>query len=160
MGTPSATEAEVRERLSEATLAAKSGDFEQAILQLKSILAKASGNEVAWGMLAATYAQIGMTERALDGYARVLEINPDNTLARFQLGLTLLMASRPQEALDAWQRCLTDDDFMAHFHSGLALLQLGKPAEAQPLLRTAAQRAPKGHPLQPEIQRLLASVNS
>jgi len=143
-----------------ATRFAKQGDFEQAIVHLKSILASDPKHEVAVGMLAAIYAQIGLLDRAIDYYQRTLAINPQNVLARFQLGLTQLTAKRPREALATWKPCLDQPgEFLAHFHSGLALLQLQKPAEARAMFAHAARRMPKAHALYPQLQDLLSRLS-
>lgn len=66
---------------------AKEQKFAQAIVYLKDFLAHHPQHEVAAGMLAAIYAEIGLSTRAVHYYNKVLAINPNNPLARAQLQL-------------------------------------------------------------------------
>jgi tetratricopeptide (TPR) repeat protein len=89
----------------------------------------------------------------------VLAINPDNSLARFQLGLALLTLDQPQEAITTWKPMLANtSDYLAHFYSALALFQVGRPSEAKPLLSTAATRMPKNHEAYPNLLELLSDL--
>lgn len=146
----------VMERLGKATQDAKDGNLDDAVTTLKQILHDQPNHEIALGMLAAIYLQIGMQEAAIERFEALLAAHPNNPLARFQLGMAMLGLDRAQEALDAWRPLLDDEsDFMAHFHSSLALIQLGRHAEALPLLARAAQRMPPSHPLYAKALELL-----
>ncbi len=135
---------------------AKQGDFAQAIVHLKSILAADGEHQIALGMLAAIYAQIGLLDRAMDYYRQSLATHPENLLARFQLGLVQLSAKQPQAALETWRPCLEEpNEFVAHFYSGLALLELDAPEKARALLEQAAADMPQTHPLYGALQNLL-----
>jgi predicted Zn-dependent protease len=81
----SRSQLDVREALSRAAASAKSEDFAGAIAHLQELLAVEPDHEIANGMLAGIYAQIGMPERATEHFQRVLAINPQNPLARLQL---------------------------------------------------------------------------
>lgn len=143
--------------LRSATDAAKRGELDAAIVQLKSLLDLDPKNEVALGMLAAIYAQIGLRDKAAEYFQRTLQVNPRNSLARFQLGLMQLADQKPEEALETWKLSLADPgEFMAHFHSGLALLALKRPGEARGLFEQAARHMPADHPLRGQLQQLLA----
>jgi len=78
---------DTREALSLATQCAKRGELEPAMIHLKELLAADPDHEIANGMLAAIYAQLNMTGRAMEYFRRVLAINPQNPLARSQLEL-------------------------------------------------------------------------
>jgi tetratricopeptide (TPR) repeat protein len=143
--------------LKTAAESAKCGNYDDAIAQLKQLLDEDRNNELAIGMLAAIYLQIGMHQRASSWYRKLRELSPDNPLARFQLGLTRLNQGMPGEALESWQPLLEKEgEFVAHFHSALALLQLDRREDAHQLLELAGQRMPTDHPLQPALTRLLA----
>ena len=134
--------------------------FEDALLHLKQLLAASPEKEVALGMLAAIYAEIGMVDRAIDHYDRTLAVNPANHLARFQLGLLRVSLRHWQEALDTWQPLLDHpQDYLAHYHSGLVLLQQEKRHEARSLLAKAAERLPESHSLYPLLQALLKKLD-
>lgn len=158
---PSRDRLDAAENLGVAARSAKNGDLEHAILHLKSVIASGQHREVAHGMLAAIYAQLGMTAQAKEHYQTVLTLNPQNPLARFQLGLIQLMAKQPQEALETWKPALRKvDDYMVQFHSGLALLELERPSEARSAFEKVAAHMPKKHPLYPETQRLLDTLKN
>ena len=78
MGPEEITENQI---LIQATKFAKLGDFEQAIVRLKTLLEAEPEHEVATGMLASIYAQLGMADRAIGFYQKTLAINPGNSLA-------------------------------------------------------------------------------
>ena len=146
--------------LAQATACTKNNDFAGAIGHLKTLLQSNPEHEIANGMLAAVYAELGMTDRAIDYFQRVLSLNPDNALARFQLGLLQLRAERPREALETWKTALADpDDFAAHYYSGATLLRLEEPEKARPILQEAARRMPKDHALFPQLHELLRHLN-
>ncbi len=138
----------------------KAGDWEEAILQLKELVAIDSSHELANGMLASVYAQIGLTDKAADLFRQALRINPNNVLATYQMGLVLLTAGRHQEALDAFRPMLRDEnDFLAHFHSALALIGLQRSAEARTLLLHSQKNMPSAHPLHEHLQKLLSATD-
>ena len=70
------------------------------MVHLKEILSVEPDHEIANGMLAGIYAELKMPERATACYERVLAMNPQNVLARFQLGLLQLSGGRRQEAVE------------------------------------------------------------
>lgn len=143
-------------RLDSATRAAKAGDKEEAITQLKQLLGIDPHHEIANGMLASIYAELGLTDRATHYFRELLNHHPANVLARFQLGVLLLTAGKPQEAIDILQPMLSiEDDFLAHFHSGLGFDALHQPGRAQALFQQAAKRMPANHPLHDNLQALL-----
>ena len=149
------------ELLIEATALVKTGEFDVAIEKLKELIDAHPTHEIALGMLAGIYAQIGMHDRAIAYFERVLDINPENPLARLQMGLCQLSSGQPADALDTWKPALADsEDFLARFHSGLALLQLKRPAEARQLLEEAQRRMPKNHALYPQLAEIMAAFPS
>lgn len=157
MVTPDTSQFDEGKTLELAAAYAKEKNFEQAILSLKDLLAHNAQHAIAAGMLAAIYAEIGLHTRAIQYYAKVLAISPNNPLARLHLGLSQLANRQPADALESWRPALSQPhEFLAHYYSGLALLQLKKKSEALNLLRQAAQRMPQSHPLYPSLQDLLA----
>jgi Flp pilus assembly protein TadD len=95
-----------------------------AIAYLKQAVERSAGNYRAVYLLAAQYAQIGLNDRAIDGFRKALEIEPKLAPARFQLGLLLLVNGRADEALAAWQPLseLPESDPFLHFQRGLEKL--------------------------------------
>ena len=140
------------QQLERATAQVRNNDLAEAIETLKEILADDAKHEIATGMLASIYFEIGRVEAAIDLYEKLLSYNPDNPLARFQLGLARLNDGQPRQALDVWEPMLEmENDFMAHFHSALAQLELQQPRQALELLLKAREHMPVGHPLYPQL---------
>lgn len=147
---------EEQELLQLATTSTKEGDFEHALIHLKTLIATNPKHEIALGMLAAVYAELKMIDHAVDHYRRVLGVNPENPLARLQLGILQLAAKRPQDVLETWKPTLKDtDDFLGHYYSGLALLQLERSTEARTMLEESARRMPEDHVLYPQLKEML-----
>lgn len=137
--------------------AVRRADYAFAIEQLKAFLDSHPDHEIAAGLLAASYFQLGMHERARTLYERLLVVHPENALVRFQLGL-LRSSDDPREALGLWAPLLSaPGEFMAHFHSALACLQLNDKAAAKRLLERAALHMPQSHPLRAQLDQLLAT---
>jgi tetratricopeptide (TPR) repeat protein len=154
------SQSEKHAQLTAAAQCAEKGDYEGAIAQLKGLIGAQPRHELAIGMLAGIYAQIGMHDRAIEHFRKVLAINPDNALARLQLGLSQLTSAQPAEAIETWKPALKSrDDFLSQFYSGLALMQIYRPDEARTLLREAEKRMPKDHVLYPQLIKLLASID-
>lgn len=148
-----------KDLLSKASSHAKQGDYDQALIKLKSILEIHPKHEIALGMMAAIYLQTGQHQSAETYFTNLLSINPENALARFQLGMVKLNQNNAQEALDNWLPLLNqNNEFMAHFHSGLAYLQLGKMTEAALMFKIAEQRMPISHPLHPQLQTFIKKL--
>lgn len=142
-------------QLENAVEQAKEGDLDNAIPTLKSILEDNPDHDISLGMLASIYLQIGMHDQAIDLYNRLLKINPENPLARFQLGMAKLNSDKPEEALTAWEPMLgMENEFMANFHSALALMLLGRSKEALECILNAARHMPSSHPLYPKLLEL------
>jgi len=140
--------------------ALKQRHFDRAILGLKQFLSSHPDHELALGMLASAYVEIGMREAAQERYERLLEKYPGNTLARFQLGL-LHLDTQPAQALSVWEPLLAvEQEFMAHFHSALANVQLGNLPAARPLLEHAARYMPPDHPLRDQLVQLRARLGA
>jgi Tfp pilus assembly protein PilF len=155
---------EVREQLARAVESVKREDFAAALEQLKKLLAVDPKHVLALGMLAGVYAQLKMTDQAEAHYRQVLDIEPTNPLARFQLGLMQLGAGRPQEAIQTWEPALRDPkDYFTHFHSALAHVAVGEHARARQLLDQAAEHMPASHALCGQLrdlrQKLIAEAH-
>lgn len=142
-----------------ATKQVRNEDFAAAIESLKGILDQDSQHEIATGMLASIYLQIGHVDAAIKLYETLLMLNPENPLARFQLGLARLNNGEATAAIDVWAPMLdTENEFMANFHSALAFVQLGRNQDAIARLTHASQHMPTSHPLYPQLLNLNAKL--
>lgn len=95
-----------------------------AIAYLKQVVERSDSNYKAVYLLAAQHAQIGLNDRAIEGFRKALELEPKLAPARFQLGLLLLCNARVDEALAAWQPldALDESDPFLHFKRGMERL--------------------------------------
>ncbi len=81
-------------------------------------------------------------ERAIAEFREELKLDARDALASDQLGVALLDAGRPEEALPALETAAREDPRPRHLqHLGRALLALDRPAEAAEASRRALERA-------------------
>jgi tetratricopeptide (TPR) repeat protein len=129
------------------------------MVALKTLLDLSPDHEIGRGMLASVYAQLGMWDGAAEHYQRVLAVNAENHLARFQLGMCYLQLGRPADALDMWKPLLRiEGQFLPQFFSGIALIALGRRNEARDWFEQAQAAMPAGHPLQGELRAQLEKL--
>jgi tetratricopeptide (TPR) repeat protein len=131
----------------------------ESVSLLKTLLERVPGHAYGLYLLAAQYAQMGLLDRAEEGFRAALSAAPDLVMARFQLGQLLLVQSRTQEAkqafspiaaspqgqaIGAYARALTsaaDEDVastVAELEAGLACAQ-DIPALADDMRRLVAR---------------------
>lgn len=155
---PNSRSNSVEREIGLAASAVRAGDSGEALTHLKTALLTEPDNELALGMSASIYAELGMDDRACDTFRKVLTINPANALAQFQLGLIEFRRGALTQALEIWQTPEpASNDFMLRFYSGLALAQLGRSEEAHALFIEASKHVPNDHPIRPELQSLLSA---
>ena len=92
-----------------------------------------------------TWRQCGLYRDALTLYGATLEKNPECWMAQNNLGLALIRAGQPQEAIEYLQRALEiKPDFAdAHINLGVTLLQIGRVREAIDHYRQAVRMRPE-----------------
>lgn len=78
--------------------AMNSGRDAESLALLKTLIEREPGNANGHYLLAAQHAQLGMMDRAEEGFQAALRAAPDLAMARFQLGQLLLIQQRPEEA--------------------------------------------------------------
>jgi tetratricopeptide (TPR) repeat protein len=134
--------------LSAAIQRAGEGAYDEAQEHLNALLVREPRDELALGMLAAVYAEMKQFDVAALHFQRVLDVNPVNALARFQLGLVLLASQKPDEALAAWQDGVyAENEYLVDYHRGVALAELGREREAFERFELARQQMPVDHVL-------------
>jgi len=149
----------VKEEIAKAAAAAKSGNSESAIEMLKELVDRNPDHELAVGMLASLYADLGMMDRAERLFEQVLNINLANPLARLHLGTTRMQLGKHEQALSTLEPLLqSQDDFIAHFYCGMLQLELNNIQESRINLDIASQRMPVEHPLRPNLDAALDSI--
>jgi tetratricopeptide (TPR) repeat protein len=92
-----------------------------AVGMLKSLLERDTDHMFGTYLLAAEHAQIGMMDRAEEGFKRAVELGPDFPMARFQYGQILLVKGDLPECKAVLQPLTTLDNSLAltHFAKGM-----------------------------------------
>lgn len=91
----------------------------EAISMLKLMLSREPGHLHATYLLAAQHAQIGMFDRAEAGFRTVVEMAPEFSIARFQLGQLLTMKGVPDEVREVLSPLVGGDDAVAAYARGM-----------------------------------------
>jgi tetratricopeptide (TPR) repeat protein len=121
------------------------GEYDLARAELRAALTKDAGVRRAHyylGMVALADARTGSDrlEQAMAEFREELKLAPDDPAANHQLGLALLEAGRPEEALPAFETAVRGQPRALHiFHVGRAQLALSRAAPAATSLRRALE---------------------
>lgn len=108
----------------------------------RSLVGRYSDFGLAWKILGATLQKQG--KDSLSALRKAAELLPDDAEVHYNLGNTLLMLGRPDEAVASYRRALQirPDDAEAHYNLANTLLMLGRPDEAEAGYRRALQIKP------------------
>ena len=90
------------------------------------------------------YLEAGHADSARDHFEKLLEIEPDDLAARYNLGAALYRMGEYAKALKAFENVLAADSKhpYAATSAGLCLELLGKPDEARRFYRQAIENSP------------------
>ena len=137
----------VEQAVNMATILMKQDRFEEAVAQLRDILAGAPAHFEARLNLAQALARGGRTDEAETVYRALLRDAPDRIVVYEDYARCLGAVGRPAEALRVYEQGLTRD---AGWIAGLAgkgnaLFLVGRPAEAVPVLEQALALDPRNH---------------
>jgi DNA-binding winged helix-turn-helix (wHTH) protein/predicted TPR repeat methyltransferase len=123
---------------------AKGFPHEQAIRSYKRSLQIDPNADETLHQLSMVYGHIGLLDEALEAVQKAIEINPNNTMARFRVSNYLMWQAKPDEALSILKTVPREvSPVLVDRIRAEALIQLGRPAEAQVL----ADSYLKKHPL-------------
>ena len=153
-------ESEQRQRLKPILALVKAENYESALPLLKEFVEEFPANEVALGMLSATYQQLGMIEESRTHFQQILKLNQANALARFQLGMTYFQGRKWHTALDVWKPLVeSGEDYAATFYSAISQINLGNREVAVELFKASSKNMPKNHPLFQQLEKIAAELN-
>ncbi|WP_237057185.1 tetratricopeptide repeat protein [Microbulbifer sediminum] len=153
-------DSEQRQRLKPILELMKAENYESAIPLLKEFVGEFPANEVALGMLAAAYQQLGMTDSSRELFQQILAQNERNALARFHLGMTYFQERSWTEALKIWEPLVdSGEDFAATFYSGICQANLGNKNLAIELLKASGHNMPRNHPLFQQLEKIATELN-
>jgi DNA-binding winged helix-turn-helix (wHTH) protein/Flp pilus assembly protein TadD len=116
----------------------------QSISAYKRSLAIDPNSDETHHQLSLVYSHIGLEDQALASVRKALELNPNNTLARFRIGVYLQYQGKFDEAIDLFKTIprehtpLLVDRTLAE-----TLIQLGKLQEAEAIADDYLQRFPQ-----------------
>ncbi|WP_346837620.1 tetratricopeptide repeat protein [Microbulbifer sp. SAOS-129_SWC] len=154
------SEHEQRQRLKPIVAMVQEQKFEQAVSLLKEYLLEFPQNEVALGMLASTYQQLGMSGDARDNFRKILSFNEENALARFQLGMTYFQEKNWSQALAEWQSLIeSGTEYASLFYGAMCHLNMGDQESAVKYFKMSAKLMPKSHPLYGSLQDIASKLN-
>jgi cytochrome c-type biogenesis protein CcmH/NrfG len=128
-----------------------------SLADLEASVARDPRDVVALVGLGDAYLDLGRSSDAVDSYLRALQIEPDNVPAALALGVVLVSAGQPQQALPFFDSVLisSPDQPDALLYRALARYQLGAPPDVvrTDVLRFLAVAA--GDPRRDMAERLL-----
>ena len=150
----------VRELLSLAVAHVKAGDLDDALTTLKEQLESDPKNEIALGLLAAIWCDLGLAQKGAQAFKDLLARDPGNPLARIQLGLTQRADGKPELALATWKQGVEAGDIGALYWSAVVKYENGAAEDALSLLTRAAALTGPTHPLHQAVQQLLVLVEN
>jgi len=108
-------------------------ELEPALLKLKTIMGNSDVPAEAYLIAARLYASLGLFLKSQEHYKLYNSAEPQNTIGRFELGMTLFDSNDDTGALEHWKLILDDNPTHppALFYTALAQAKLGDIATAQ-----------------------------
>lgn len=140
--------------------AVQKGDHHAALLYLKNVLELQPDNSAAHYLMAAEHAELGLLERAAEGMAESLLLDPGLDIARFQLGLLKLQLDRIPEAAEAFGTLVqvSTDTSLREFASGYMALIAEDKALAIPHFAAGLELCDNNLALKQDMTRVLDSL--
>lgn len=149
----------IKRVLSQVTPLVQRKEHLEVIKTLKQAIDNGFEGEIIYGLLASSYAEIGMKEKAQACLQNVLKYNQDNYLAIFQLGMLDYNIGNYKEAIQYLEKVASQpEDFTANFWIAKSYIELDDVEHAKPYLHFAQQRVPSNHEFKLSIQQLVDRV--
>jgi Flp pilus assembly protein TadD len=132
------------------------GAVMQQLAALKAAVAKNPNDADALGQLGEMYMQAAKYPQAAEYIERALAVRDDAAL-RMDLGICYKQTNQPEKALAEFQRsaAMAPDQWEPLFNEAIVLLDLKRMDEA----RAVAAKLQKMRPDDPEVQKLVATLN-
>jgi tetratricopeptide (TPR) repeat protein len=134
--------------------------YGEAIMLVRMLLGRDPKNANAQYLLSAQHAQIGMYERAEDGFRTLLALAPGFSIARFQLGQLLLMKNASTEAKDALSPLAGNRDAIGAYARALCAVADDDADMATREIQAGLQLPQSVPTLASDMQALLARLSS
>lgn len=97
---------DVEELLALARMDLEKNSYQESLWKIKLAMKKCKQGEEAYALAGRVYAQIGLYEKANVAYQAFIDHNPDATLERFQLGMSLFDSGEIEQAQKNWESLL------------------------------------------------------
>lgn len=143
--------------------ASTTGDSAAALAYLKRAVARAPDHAQAHWALAAEYAALRMPDRAAEHFARTVEIDPAQPIARFQYGLLRLTSGDVPAATALWaplDDLLPTDHPVRQFKQGLLHMVADQFEPALRLIRAAADHPAVDPALRKDMEMTIARIEA
>ena len=110
----------------------ESGEYDEAVSELESVVERAADESDARFLLGQAYNQGGQLEKAADEFRKVLELAPESAAAHHNLGVTYYQLQDLQSAINEFESALEidPDDPDTHYQLGAAYLTLALSGSA------------------------------
>jgi tetratricopeptide (TPR) repeat protein len=120
--------------------------YDKALEHLQKVLDAEPGNAMVRGIMAQAALEGGMLDRGLELLKGIDEASIKSPDIFFNIGINLINANRPEEAITYFTKAVTLDPAYAdgYFRRGLAYLGAGKNAEAKADLNKFLELQPTG----------------
>ena len=132
------------------------GDHHASMTYLEEVLRREPANARAIYLRAVQHAELGLTQRAVAGIKRALMLEPDLELARFQLGLLLLLdVHEPAQAKCYLERLrISPDRMLRAYAQAMIAVVNNEPALARQQLAIGIAQSSPDAPLSTLMRRL------
>jgi Flp pilus assembly protein TadD len=133
-----------------------------AVAMLKTLLEREADHVFATYLLAAEHAQLGMMDRAEEGFRRTVELAPDFPMARFQLGQAYLVRGDGAAAREVLAPLagLPANEALASYARGLIAAANEDVAEAIVQLQAGLACEQEIPALAQDMQRVLSNLQA
>jgi tetratricopeptide (TPR) repeat protein len=123
------------------------GEYAAAAKLLEPLLPYAEKSFEVHELIGLVYASMSEDAKAIDHLKLAVQLQPDSTAARINLGTSLLHSGRAALAVEQFRKALQMDpqSFDANHNLGEVYIQSGRVADAQPLLAKAQQIDPTSY---------------
>lgn len=141
--------------------ASKKGDSHAALTYLKEALLMEPESATAHYLMAAEHAEIGLSQRAIDGMTNTLRLDPGLDIARFQLGLLYLQSGDISSANECFTHLTSTakDESLIAFSKAYIHLAEEKVGDAIHAIREGLSGCTNAH-LKSDMERVLDSLHS
>ena len=130
------------EALKRAQAAAAAGQHEEAIVQLRQIVANNARMLDAWESLAKSLVRIGRTQEAVDAFGKVLALDPLKPETHLALARMFALERQPARARQHAELAVTRDPAAAYEVLAELAMDAGRPGDAAALARRSVDADP------------------